>query len=72
MEADIQVRSEETGIRTFPTVEKAFDEAILDSTIWKISFNAMTGERVRLVRRIRGGEAVWIYEPMEFELPESG
>ena len=55
----IQTRSEENGIDTLETLEKAISEAKRDPSIWKISFNAANGERIRLVKNDRGN---WILE----------
>lgn len=55
-----QTRSEETGIKFFPTFKEALEETKKDSTIWKISFTLETGERIRLVYTQIG----WVYEPL--------
>jgi hypothetical protein len=54
----IQVRMESGDIRSFPTLEDAFVFAQEFTSAWKISFNAETGERVRLIRE----DGQWIYE----------
>jgi hypothetical protein len=62
---EVQVRSEETGIKTFPTVKEAMDYAEKDDTVWKVSFSISTGERVRLTRY--DGHSPFEYEPMEID-----
>lgn len=44
----VQIRSETWGITTVPTIREAMRRAKADPTIWKISFDAESGERVRL------------------------
>lgn len=61
MEASVQIRSELTGIHDVASLEKAFAAAKEDSSIWKISFDAASGERVRLIK-VPGEDAAWIYE----------
>jgi hypothetical protein len=67
--AEIQTRSEETGIEFFDTLEEAMDHAEKDKTVWKISFS-LDGEAVRFVRKIDNKEYVgkytsaWAYEPI--------
>jgi hypothetical protein len=51
---EVQVRSEETGTRNYPTFQEALDQAEIDISIWKISFDIETGERVRLTRNGNG------------------
>ena len=55
------LRSEESGTTYADTLSEAIELADLDETIWKISFNAANGERVRLVRSISDD---WCYEPI--------
>ena len=50
VEKTVQTRSEETGIKHFKKFEDALAAAKADESIWKISFNTSSGERVRLVR----------------------
>ena len=54
MGMEVQVRSEETGIWSFSTIREALDAAKDDLTIWKISFDIESGERVRLVKNDNG------------------
>jgi len=58
---EVQTRSEENGIVVFPALEMAFDMARNDPTIWKISFNAEDGTRIRLIKQYSG---LWAYEPL--------
>jgi hypothetical protein len=50
----IQIRHEDGTIRHIDTLEQAWREGTSDSSIIKISFAAITGERVRLVRNATG------------------
>lgn len=59
----IQSRSEETGIKLHKTLNEALQDAKEDKSIWKISFDAIDGSRVRLVRYENPDE--WIYSPIE-------
>lgn len=59
-----QVRSEETGLNNFATLDEALQAADRDRTIWKISFAAPSGERVRLIKE--NGE--WLFRPIYIEL----
>lgn len=61
LDTHIQTRSEVTGIRNFPQIAEAMFAAKDDLTIWKISFNAANGDRVRLVR-FQNTE--WIFDPI--------
>lgn len=45
-----QTRSEENGILYCGSIYSALEAAKKDKSIWKISFNAFNGERIRLVR----------------------
>ena len=53
-----QTRSEVNGINFHLTLEEAFQRAEVDDSIWKISFNAEDGTRVRLIRTNEG----WTYQ----------
>lgn len=46
------------GLRYFPNLEKAFQYAILDPSVWKVSFTSTSGDQVRLIRTKDG----WLYE----------
>lgn len=54
----IQTRSEVNGLSEYPLVKDAFNAAKKDGSIWKISFDAEDGSRVRLVE-INGR---WVFE----------
>ncbi len=58
---EVQTRSEETGLASHDSLDAAFYAAKLDPTIWKISFNAEDGSRIRLVKH---DDDMWIYEPL--------
>jgi len=55
---EIQTSSQTGDIRFYRTLESALTEAQLDTKVWKVSFNAEDGTRIRLVRTIEG----WVYE----------
>ena len=55
---EIQTRSEMNGLKFYKSLSYAFRAAKHDPTIWKISFNAEDGSRIRLVRTSQG----WVYE----------
>ena len=60
-----QTRSEEHGLKHFPTLGEAFAEAVHDPTVWKLSISLPTGERVRLIRKwvsIVPNDYEWVYE----------
>lgn len=56
---EVQTRDECGQLKFFETLRAAFEHAERDPTVWKISFEAATGERVRLVW---GADGRWIYE----------
>lgn len=62
----VQVRSEETGLQYFDSLDQALAYANKDKTVWKISFNDANGDRVRLVTRDNG--FTWIYESLMDEV----
>lgn len=53
-----QLRSEKTGLQYTKSLEVALRIAESDPTIWEISFNSDTEERVRLVKR----EDAWVLD----------
>jgi myo-inositol-hexaphosphate 3-phosphohydrolase len=57
-----QLRSEKTGMHYFDTLQGAFQYAREDRSVWKISFNASNGERIRLINNELGD---FLLEPME-------
>lgn len=59
----IKTRSEVNGIANYKTMELALDAARKDNTIWKISFDAKDGFRVRLVSHTQKNNE-WIFEPI--------
>ena len=64
----VQTRNEVSKILNHDTLEKAFDHTLLDTTVWKISFDAATGERVRLIKTSEG----WTYEDIMGERRNHG
>jgi hypothetical protein len=46
----VQTRGKQDGLKLFPTVKEAYVYALTKPDVWKISFYADNGERVRLVR----------------------
>lgn len=76
MDKLVQTRSEENGIRDFDTVKEAIAHAKEDETVWKISFLAASGERVRLINTSTGLvdkflanyniKNRWEYEPIDY------
>lgn len=62
LNALFQTRSETKGISNETTLFRALEAAKKDRTIWKISFNAANGDRVRLVTHDNG--ITWILEPL--------
>ena len=61
---EIQVRSDETGMRYFETFKEAFEYAEKDKTVWKISW--WDTDKVK-VRMIRHGD-FWNYEPIVLDV----
>lgn len=49
-ESQFQTRSEENGIKYYNVLDGALAAARKDPSIWKISFYALSEERIRLVR----------------------
>jgi hypothetical protein len=70
----VQTRSESGGLEYFDTVQEALTYANEHEDVWKISFEAKTGERIRLVRRptydlandCEEAETNWSFEPIEY------
>lgn len=50
--------SSERDVQHFSALSEAFEEARRDRQVWKISFNAQDGTRIRLLRTEHG----WVYE----------
>lgn len=61
MDLPVQTRDEEGSLRYFATIEDALAYARKEPSVWKISFDSVTGERVRLVI---GEYCEWMYEPI--------
>lgn len=60
----IQTRSETNGLKFHISVHDAFDHALKDPTVWKISFY-VGGERVRLVS---DGSGSWVHSSVKNEV----
>lgn len=65
---DIQTRSEVDGIRNFDSFQTAYDYAMENAHVWKLSFNLPNGERVRLVKHSSYGYIGWNFEPINVEI----
>lgn len=61
-----QTRSEENGIENHTSVDKALKRGEEDGTIWKISFEAANGDRIRLVR----SKDVWYLSLLKNEIKD--
>jgi len=55
---EIQTRSQTGEIKFYNSLTSALADAKEDKKVWKVSFNAEDGERIRLIRTIEG----WVYE----------
>lgn len=65
VEGKVQTRSEHNGLGYHNSVGAAIDAAKFDSTIWKISFTAETGDHIRLIRvALDDFSYLWKYEPI--------
>ena len=65
---EVQVRSEDTGIKQVGSLKEALELSYKDDTLWKISFSLPNGERVRLVKEYGLlGNSYWVYAPLEIE-----
>lgn len=58
---EAQTRNEHGEILRHASVNDAMLHAREDPSVWKISFDAANGERIRLVQKGRG---TWVYEPL--------
>lgn len=56
----VQTRNDEGELRHFDSLLEAFNHARNDLTVWKVSFEAGTGERIRLTRLTDDGSSEWI------------
>lgn len=63
----IQTRSEVDGIKFFHNFKDAYKYATENLHVWKISFELLNGERVRLVKHNNQGYIGWNYEPIVVE-----
>lgn len=61
---EVQTRSETNGVKFHTSISAAFKQARRDGTIWKISFNAEDGTRIRLIKMQDG----WKYESLMVEV----
>jgi hypothetical protein len=59
---EVQVRSELTGLHYFSSIREALRYAKAHEDVWKISFDAENGERVRLVKDEL--TEFWVYEDL--------
>lgn len=68
---EVQTRSHNGEIRRFKTLLEAFLYADTEYNVWKISFNAEDGSRVRLVERFdeQQGDRCWRFEPLDVAYP---
>lgn len=58
----VQTRNSEGELQFFDTVKEAFDHADEDQTVWKVSFDAEDGSRVRFVES--PSKDGWVFEPI--------
>jgi len=58
---EVQTRSQTGDIRFYNTLESALADAQKDTKVWKVSFNAEDGSRIRLIRTIES----WVYENIQ-------
>lgn len=69
---NIQVRSEETGLGYFNTMEEAFEAAEKDKTIWKVSFNLPSGKRMQFFNGFRYRFPHYTYDKGNTRNPNAG
>lgn len=62
MDKQVQTRSEKNGLQMHDSIKNAIAASMKDDSIWKISFNAQSGERVRMTRE--NYAAPFIYDPL--------
>ena len=66
MKCGYQLRSETTGLQYVHTITDALIKTKKDPSIWKISFNAENGDRIRLVKYDQPGnnstKVDWVIE----------
>ncbi len=70
---EVQTRNRNGEILQFKTLREAFLYADADYSVWKISFNAEDGTRVRLVERFdeQHSDRCWRFEPIDIAMPSS-
>lgn len=56
-----QLRTYDGGLSYYPTLVEALKAAEQNKEVFKLSFNAATGERVRLIRSDNGD---WHFDPI--------
>jgi len=61
---EFQTRNDAGELKFFETFDAALGESAADNTVWKISFSLPTKERIRLVKIRRGGQPIWVYDPI--------
>lgn len=61
----VQTRSDGGELLLFDDIRAALAHAERDRTVWKISFNAANGDRIRLIRYGVG----WMLELLELPIP---
>ncbi len=64
MEFEAQTRDGDGACVQHPTVAAAFQYAADNPSVWKVSFNAENGERVRLVQLADHRFHAWCFEPI--------
>ncbi len=63
---EVQTRNEAGALQMFGSLREAFNHAEKDLSVWKVSFNAEDGSRVRLIRcwDEQQGKTCWSFEPL--------
>jgi len=63
---EVQTRNEAGALQFFDSLRLAFNHAEKDMSVWKVSFNAEDGSRVRLIRcwDEQQGKDCWSFEPL--------
>lgn len=63
---EVQTRNEAGALQVFESLRLAFNHAEQDLSVWKVSFNAEDGSRVRLIRcwDEQQGKTCWSFEPL--------
>ncbi len=64
----VQTKKYNGEIRQHNNLKEALACAKEDPDVWKISFNTMSDERVRLVKRpVDGKDDVWVFVPIMYD-----